>query len=201
MNDLNLARRRVLFGIFSAAGYSLARSIAFSQAPENDHDNRINPPQRVPDVPVLCDSGATVGLASLLKGRVTAIQLIFTSCSTTCPIEAAIFQQVQDRLSAQTSDGIQLLSLSVDPETDTPDALHAWLGKFHARSGWIAAAPRMNDLPLLRKFFGDDGRAVANHNTRVQIINRRGELIWRTFDFPSSDSIAGIINQMRRGRS
>jgi protein SCO1 len=194
-DGINLTRRRTLSGMLYAAAWFGSRRIVAGQSPGSDHGNRVNPPRAVPDIPVICDDGRTVGLASLLKEHATALQLVFTECTTTCPIQGAIFERVQNLLPEQSKYAVQLISLSVDPVRDTPEALHKWLERFHARPGWIAAAPQVADLAAIRGFFGDDG-PVANHGTRVQIINRRGELIWRTLDLPSAESVAAILRKM-----
>jgi len=121
---------------------------------------------------------------------------MYTSCTTVCPIQAAIFERVQLLLPDQTDRNIQLLSLSVDPTTDTPEALQAWLRKVRARAGWIAVAPAMKDLDELLKLFGQGRDAIENHATQVNIINRQGELIWRTLGLPSADSIADILRKV-----
>lgn len=160
-----------------------------------DH-GRVNPPVPVPGVPVRCADGTSRSLADLLRGRSTALHLMYTSCTTVCPIQAAIFERVQLLLPDQTDRNIQLLSLSVDPTTDTPEALQAWLRKVRARAGWIAVAPAMKDLDELLKLFGQGRDAIENHATQVNIINRQGELIWRTLGLPSADSIADILRKV-----
>jgi protein SCO1/2 len=179
----------------AATAFIAGRSGAV-QTPGNDHDGRVYPPRPVPDIPVRCADGRSASLRALLQGKATALHLIFTQCTTTCPIQGAIFEKVQDLLPEQTAHGVQLLSLSIDSEADTPEALHKWLERFHARPGWVAAVPRMEDLKAVRTFFSDGGREVGNHITQVQIIDRNGALIWHTFDLPSADSIVVMLRRM-----
>ncbi len=185
--DTGWTRRKVLSGLVGAVTLS---SEAAGQRVPSDHDSRVSPARPVPDIPVTCDDGQTAALVSLLKEHVTALQLVFTECTTTCPIQAATFAQVQELIPDQARRSIQLLSLSIDPAVDTPAALHAWLKRAHARAGWAAVAPRMEDLTVIRAFFGDGARPVSNHGTRVHIINPRAELVWRTLEMPSAESIA-----------
>ena len=51
---------------------------------------KIAPPVPVPDVPVARQDGISTTLLPIVKGHVTAVQLMFTSCTTTCPIGGAI---------------------------------------------------------------------------------------------------------------
>src|SRR5262249_16725434 len=80
-------------------------------------------------------------LRDLLRGRVTAVQLMFSKCRSICPIEAVTLARVQDALGHKFADNIRLLSLSIDPETDTPAVLKAWVGRVRAAQGGTAGAP------------------------------------------------------------
>jgi protein SCO1/2 len=160
-----------------------------------DH-GRVDPPVAVPDVPVRLAHGDPALLAELVRGHATALQLMFTGCSSVCPIQGAIFERVQTLLPDQCERGIQLLSLSIDPLSDTPPAMQAWLDRFGARKGWIAAAPQASDLNRLLDVFGQGRSAVESHATQVNIIDRRGELVFRTPELPSADSLADILRRV-----
>jgi protein SCO1/2 len=160
-----------------------------------DH-GRIDPPVPMPDVTVRCADGRSASLAALVRGRATAVHLMFTGCLTVCPIQGAIFQRVQSLLTDQVALGIQLLSLSIDPLGDTPAAMRSWLKRFDAHDGWIAVAPDPDDLDRLLELFGQGRNAVESHATVVNIVNRQGELVWRTRELPSADTIADILRKV-----
>jgi protein SCO1/2 len=153
---------------------------------------KIRQPAPVPDVELLRSDGARTRFLSAVKGRATAVHLMFATCTTTCPIEAATFRQVQDRMPGMEKSGIQLVSLSIDPENDTPSVLAVWLRRYHAGPAWIAAAPLQRDLARLKEFFGtaDD---VSDHSTQVYILDRSGNLVWRTYELPSPGEIAASL--------
>ena len=92
--------------------------------------------------------------------------------------------------------GMQLLSLSVDPEADTPKALSAWLTHFNAGPAWIAAAPSPQDGPRLQSFFGRASGRYADHSTQVNIVDRQGRLVWRTVELPTAEEIAGVLQRV-----
>jgi len=91
--------------------------------------------------------------------------------------------------------GIQLLSLSIDPEDDTPAILTAWLRHYHAGPAWIAAAPIPRDLPRLQEFFGK-GNDSSDHSTQVHILDRSGSLVWRTYELPTPGEIAATLRKV-----
>jgi protein SCO1/2 len=191
-------RRRVCTGALAACAQALwlgGASRANAQLVGADH-GRVNPPVPVPDVPVRCADGDMASLATMVQGHATALHLMFTGCSTVCPIQGAIFQRVQSLLPDQGAHAIQLLSLSIDPVGDTPAAMRTWLKRFDAHDGWIAVAPDPKDLDRLLELFGQGRNAVESHATQVNIINRRGELVWRTQQLPSADSIADILRKV-----
>nr|WP_311767616.1 SCO family protein [Burkholderia sp. Bp8998] len=162
-------------------------------APIAYHGGRIKPPVLVPDWPVRTAQGRETNLRALLVGRVTALQLFFTGCSAICPIQGAVFQRVQTLLGARAD--VQLLSLSMDPLSDTPDRMRAWLGRFDARPGWIAAAPELRNVDAVQTLFGGGMTGLDNHGTQVHLIDRHGQLIWRTYELPSAETVAALLKQ------
>jgi protein SCO1/2 len=183
-----------MINVSSVSRRSVLRAALLAAAPVIRGHGKISPPQPVPDIALVRHDGAATSLVPLVTGYATAVQLMFTACTTTCPIQAAIFQRVQTMIQSLGDRGVQLLSLSIDPAEDTPKALTAWRRRFHAGSDWIAAAPAMEDIPRVQEFFGKTGG--ADHSTQVHILNRQGRLIWRTFELPTADEVMGILRKV-----
>jgi protein SCO1/2 len=175
---------------------ALAAAPAVARAQVGDDHGKVNPPVAAPAIGLVRHDGVATRLPALVQGRATAMQIMFTACATACPIEGAIFARVQKLLPDQTAQGIQLLSLSVDPKNDTPDALSAWLRRFHAAPGWIAAAPAVTDVEQVKAFAGRGRNPADNHSTQVLMINRSGLLVWRTFELPEAEEIASMLRKM-----
>jgi protein SCO1/2 len=75
----------------------------------------------IPDTPVLDQDGKSVRFyTDLVKGKVVAINFIFTTCTTICPPLAATFAHVQRLMGDRVGKDVHLISVSVDPVTDTP---------------------------------------------------------------------------------
>jgi protein SCO1/2 len=72
--------------------------------------------------------------ASILDGRYTVVDFIFTNCPIYCPTMAVVMKRVQD---ATADTGVRLLSISVDGENDTPEVLDEYADAIGAdRSRW-----------------------------------------------------------------
>jgi protein SCO1/2 len=161
----------------------------------NAHGGPIVPPVPVPDVRLQLADGTYSNLRNLTAGKSTALQLVFTRCTTTCPMQAAIFQRVQHILAERMQPEMQLISLSIDPEQDSPAALREWLGRFEARPGWIGAAPDTADMARALAFFSGSEDTLTSHATQVQIIDSRGMLVWRTNELPAAQSVASLLQR------
>ncbi len=185
-----LTRRSFLAG---AAGLA-APLWALGQAPPSSH-GRVVPPLPLPDLEVTRHDGVRTRLAALTDGKVTALHLMFTRCPSTCPIQAAIFQRVQTLLREAHTDA-QLLSLSVDPKNDTPEALAAWLREVGAGEGWAALRPHVADLPVLQGVFGARSSSADSHSTQVSVIDRRSRVVWRSIELPAPEEIVAVLKQV-----
>lgn len=198
-DEIRTRRRKLLAAALGAALAPALPALAATQRAQplagqsGYHGGLITPPVPVPDMPLRTADGHATRLRALLAGRVTALQLFYTGCSSTCPIQGAVFHRVQTLLGPHPKPDIQLLSLSISPLEDTPQRMHAWLARFGARPGWIAAAPELKDVDALQAFFGGGRTGLDNHGTQVQMIDRRGALVWRTYELPSPETIAALL--------
>jgi cytochrome oxidase Cu insertion factor (SCO1/SenC/PrrC family) len=102
----------------------------------------------------------------LIKGKTVAINFIFTTCTTICPPLTATFRRVQQNL-AQGAPDVQLISISVDPSTDTPERLRDFAGKFGAKPGWTFVTGEQATIDSLLQALG---AAVANKNDHTPMI-------------------------------
>jgi len=198
--DNLLSRRRFLrTGAVAAAASAAVGLLAprtGSAAPPvrvNDHGGPVYPRIEVPNLAMGCSDETSTGLQELLRGHVTAVQLVWVGCSTTCPIQGAIFEMTQQLLGARVGSDIRLLSISINPLEDSVADLHSWLARFHAGAGWLAARPAVEDLDVLQSAFGNTRDPLTSHSTQVQIVDRTARLVWRTNELPSPESIADVL--------
>ena len=90
----------------------------------------------VPAIRLVRDDGRSVSLPEEMNdGRPVVLNFIFTSCSSVCPLMSQVFEQFQQKLGAER-DQVHLMSISIDPEEDTPGRLREYARKFHAGPEW-----------------------------------------------------------------
>ena len=90
----------------------------------------------IPAVQLIRDDGKLVSLpAEVNDGRPVVLNFIFTSCSSVCPLMSEVFAQFARKLGPDR-DKVHLMSISIDPEQDTPARLREYAQRFEAGSEW-----------------------------------------------------------------
>lgn len=111
--------------------------------------------QHLPDVPLTTQDGRAVRFYSdLVKGRIVAINFMFTSCRAACPLSTANIRDVQEALRVRLKQPVAFLSISLNPEIDTSAVLHAYAEAHGAGPGWTFLTGQRADIELLRRSLG-----------------------------------------------
>lgn len=186
------ARRRWL----GAAAALIAAPWAAREALAHGSFGPVQPALAAPALSLSDMNGQRVALAALLTGRVTALQLMFTGCSATCPIQGAMFAEVQQCLAADDP-RLRLLSVSIDPLGDDPKALRAWLAKFGAQSArWSAALPQLKEVDALLDFVRGRAPGVDRHTAQAFVFDRQARMVYRTEDMPNPQQLVRLLKQV-----
>src|SRR6185436_5658299 len=90
----------------------------------------------------------------LLKGKIVAINLIYTTCQYACPLETARLSQVQRKLGDRMGKEVFFYSITIDPEQDTPAVLKEYGEKFQAGPGWKFLTGKKEDIDVISKRLG-----------------------------------------------
>ena len=190
------SRRALLSG---AAG-ALVLGILPAGAAAHPLLGRVKPPVPTPLLHVVDTDGRKTELANLLRGKISAVQLMFTTCSATCPIQGALFSELQQRMQKEKSPPhLQLLSVSIDPLGDDARALRTWLQRFDASSArWSAATIAPNDLEPLYDFTRGKAQGPDRHTAIVYLFDRDARLVYRTTDFPPAGAVLGLMQDIDR---
>ena len=90
----------------------------------------------------------------LIKGKIVAINLIYTTCKYACPLETARLAQVQRLLGDRMGRDVFFYSITIDPEHDTPAVLKEYAEKFDAGPGWMFLTGKQDDIDLISRKTG-----------------------------------------------
>lgn len=131
----------------------------------------------LPDVALVDSTGARIVLPQLLGAdKPVVMGFVFTSCSAICPVLSATFAQVQRRL-GERREAVRLVSISIDPEFDTPQRLHDYARKFDAQADWrwVTGAPR--DITAVQRAF-DAYRGGKNNHLPLLFVRPNAASAW-----------------------
>ncbi len=154
----------------------------------------------VPAVDLVREDGARVSFpAELDDGKPVVLDFIFTTCTTICPVSSQIFSQLQARLGARR-DGVHLVSISIDPEQDTPARLREYAQRFHAGPGWHHYTGTVEASVALQRAF-DAYRGDKMSHVPVTFLRAAPGRPWVRIDgFASSAELEGELRGLLAAR-
>jgi len=157
------------------AGSAAAMSAARANAETEDHQHhhavagksssyqRSTASYSIPDVRLVDMNGTETSLRAGLGGNEPVmLNFIFTSCSAICPVMSATFYQVQELLGNER-DKVRMVSISIDPENDTPARLREYADKFEAGPQWSMLTGSVADSIAVQRAFGAFRGDKMNH--------------------------------------
>jgi protein SCO1/2 len=108
-----------------------------------------------PNVELTTQDGKVVHFYDdLIKGKIVAIDLIYTTCQYACPLETARMAQVQRLLGDRMGRDVFFYSITIDPEHDTPAVLKDYAEKYNAGPGWLFLTGKAEDIDLISRKTG-----------------------------------------------
>jgi protein SCO1/2 len=180
----------------------------FAAAAFTRHDqlHRILPDkERTLDEFSLTDENSRTVTRAELEGKILAVSFLFTSCSLTCPEVSKCMAEIQ-RLTANDPD-VRLISLTVDPRTDTPSVLAKWGARFGVDTNrWLLLTGDKTVLhgliarSFLKQDYGDPFNAMPGNFTgteRIAVVDRHGKTrIY--FDGLRPETAAAVVAEIVR---
>jgi len=108
----------------------------------------------LPDVVLIDQNGKKVRLATLLNSdQPVIVDFIFGTCTTICPVLSAGYLNLQSKLAAAGQKLPRLISVTIDPEHDTPYVMNEYLKRFRAKPGWDFLTGSRADIDAVMKGF------------------------------------------------
>jgi len=148
---------------------------------------------KVPELALVRDDGTPVQLTHELgDDRVVVLNFIYTTCTTICPLSSQVFSVLQQKLGTDLS-RVHLVSISIDPEQDTPARLREYAGRFHAGPGWQHYTGTVQASNAAQQAFGVYRGDKMNHEP-VTLLRAAPGAPWVRLDgFASADDLLAEI--------
>jgi protein SCO1/2 len=151
---------------------------ALAPAHEAGPEERLPTIGAAPDFALTSQDGKEVRLEDF-RGKVVAVAFIYASCPDVCPLLTDKMARVQDELGADFGSKVVFVSITVDPERDTPEVLKGYAEAFDANlDGWAFLT---GSLAAVREVAQRYGVAVApaadgqvDHTLLTTLVDRRG---------------------------
>jgi len=154
------------------------------------------------DAQLITQDGETKSLSSDIVGdRIVVVDFVYTTCTTVCPVLSAVLMQVQNQLGDRLGTEVVLVSISVDPQRDTPARLKDYSSKLRARDGWMWLTGDKDAVDEVLKDFGAYTPNFEDHPAMVLVGDgTTGE--WSRFlGFPGANHIVDKINEFAAART
>lgn len=149
------------------------------------------------DVELLDQDGRTLKFYSdVLKGKTVVINVLFTSCTNVCPPISRNFERIQDAIGERLGKDVFLVSITVDPETDTPTKLKEYSQRFHARKGWSFLTGKKENIDAALYKLGQYVEEKNQHKTVIIIGNEATGLWKKAFGLAAADELIKLVEEV-----
>ena len=198
---------KVTLGALLLAGLLDLPSVFAVQAASTEHDHhahhhhevpagvrRSEASYAIPDVTLVSQEGQRVAVRDLLStDKPVLANFIFTTCTAICPAMSATFTQVQQGLADDTAK-VLMVSISIDPEQDTPAALAAYAKRFGAGPQWLFLTGSLDDSIAVQKAF-DAYRGDKMNHAPLTLLRAAPDAPWVRYD--GFASAADLVQDIR----
>lgn len=156
----------------------------------------------LPNVPVLTHRGEAVRFYDdLVRGKLVIVSFTYTRCNGSCPRTGANLVRVQELLGERAGRDVFLLSLTLDPENDTPEALARHAAALGAGPGWTFVTGTNENMERLRRALGfsdRDPRVDADRSQHAAVVKVGDDRTGRWGAVPGLIAPEQIVDALHR---
>ena len=136
----------------------------------------------------------------LLKGKIVLINFMFTTCTGVCPAMTSNLLKVQSYLGERVGTDVNMISISVDPTVDTPEALKKYSDNFKVKPGWYFLTGKKEDVDIVLRKVGGFVKDKNDHTSLLIIGNvETGEWV-KVFAMTRPAEIADMVIKLARSK-
>ncbi len=151
---------------------------------------------KLPQIQLVREDGKNVSLIEELNdGRAVVMNFVYTTCTTICPLTSKTFSELQDMLGTERNQ-VHLVSISIDPEQDTPEVLSRYAHKFGAGPQWHFYTGTVDASVAAQQAFGVYLGSKMEHNPVTFIRAAPGSPWLRIDGFAKSDELLRSLGDM-----
>jgi protein SCO1/2 len=149
----------------------------------------------IPDVVLVNQDGTKVRLTSLLEtDQPVVVDFIYGTCTTICPVLSASYINLQNKLGPDIQK-VRLVSITIDPENDTPKVLKEYLSRYRAKPGWDFLTGSRKDIDQVMHAFNSYFRNKMDHKP-LMFIRKPADNTWfRIYGIISSKD---LLNEVQK---
>ena len=153
----------------------------------------------VPGVALISMTGQRCTLdGELARAYPLVLNFVFTTCSSTCSAQTAVLAQVQ-RARRARGGRLQLASITIDPDNDTPEQLQQFARRFGITEGWQFYTGQFDDLLRIQQHF-DVYRGAKSAHPPVLLLRASAKSPWvRVEGFPTPAELLTLIDGLPQG--
>ena len=175
---------------------SVLASPAFSQEPAQTSAEKY-----FTNVELINQKGEKVRLyQDLLKDKVVVINSFFSTCTAACPPMNRNLVKIQEAFAENMGKELFLISVSVDPATDTPERLKAYAAKFGAKDGWLFLTGTKENVDFALKKLGQYVEKKEEHSTILIIGNNKTGLWKKAFGLAKPEELIPIVESVLKDK-
>ena len=147
--------------------------VSVGMMPASAQTNRFGP-DYFSNLPVVDQHGRTLRFYDdVIRGKIVVISFIYTSCRDICPLVTARLAQVEEKLGELAGKEVHFVSISIDPENDTPQKLKEHADAFRVGPGWQFLTGKRDDIAFIRHKLGERSRSLGEHRNEIVLGNDR----------------------------
>ena len=153
---------------------------------------------KIPDISVSDQYGRVHRFyTDLVKNKTVAINFVYASCTSVCPVLTEIFRSTREILDARGGGETQLISISVDPSNDTLPRLREFALRYHAGADWFFITADKAEIDMLLKSLGAFSSKRDDHSTMVLIGNDANDRWVRSYGMTPVATLVQMLDEVR----
>jgi len=149
---------------------------------------------RIPDTVLIDRDGKKYRFFSdLVKGKTVLMNAVYTTCPGVCPIQTSIFARVQKMLAERGDSDVHIISVSLDPVTDTPERMRDFAEKYDPAPGWYFLTGTKDDVREVLQAMDLYSAEPASHTPIAAVGHEPGQVWMKMINVTSPAEIVSRL--------